>query len=545
MTEVFADRPTTLSDYVAVARRRIWIIAVLPVVAALSAFAVSETQSAVYKATAKVLVNRSDIVSAITNISNPALGDPTRFLATQADVARSPIVAGRTVAAAGVRGATVSDLLGSSSVTPDPSADILDVSVSWGSPAAAVRLTNAYAQQFTRYQTQLDTQRIDQALTTLHLRITQLQSKGATATASYSQLLQYQSQLETIGTLLANNSSVLQPAGVAAQTQPRPMHNAILGGLLGLVLGIGLAFGAEALDRRVRAEDEIEQILELPLLGRIPTPPKQLRDARRPVMLADPSGSQAESVRKLKTTIEFLNLDGRVRTLMVTSAVPREGKSTTAANLGIAFARAGRRVVLVDLDLRRPSLHSLLVTSLEPGIADIVAGKATLDRALQTVSLPAVAPRVAQNGSRPPSPNGRTIGGNQASTLSVIPAGIGSAVSGTLAEFLESPQLAAVLDELASRFELVLLDTPPLLAVGDAIALTTHVDALLLVLQARSQRPLLRELARQLHQSQAPTLGFVLTGLDEAEAHGGYGYGYGYGEYTFDFESATQRTEQR
>lgn len=540
MTEVFADRPTTLSDYLAIARRRVWIIAALPVVAAVSAFAVSETQSAVYQATARVLVNRSDIVSAITNISNPALGDPTRFLATQADVARSPVVAERTVAAARVQGATAPSLLGSSHVTPDANADILDVTVSWGSPAAAVRLVNAYADEFTHYQTQLDTQRIAQALTTLRGRIKQLQGKGATATASYSQLLQYQSQLETIGTLLANNTSVLQPATSAVKTQPRPSRNAAFGGLLGLVLGIGLAFAAEALDRRVRTEDEIEQILELPLLGRIPTPPKQLRDARRPVMIADPAGTQAESVRKLKTSIEFVNLDRRARTLMVTSAVPREGKSTTAANLAIAFARAGRRVALVDLDLRRPSLHSLLVTGLEPGIADVVAGKETLERALRTVPLPAVAP--SANGSRRRSSNG-TVGA--VSPLSVLPAGVASAITGTLAEFLESPQLAAVLDELASRFELVLLDTPPLLAVGDAIALTAHVDALLLVLQARSQRPLLRELARQLQQSQAPTLGFVLTGLDEAAAYGGYGYGYAYGAYTHDFESAGQGTPAR
>jgi Mrp family chromosome partitioning ATPase len=256
-------------------------------------------------------------------------------------------------------------------------------------------------------------------------------------------------------------------------------------------------------------------------------------------MIADPAGMQAESIRKLKTSIEFLNLDRHARTFMLTSAVPREGKSTTAANLGVAFARAGRRVVLVDLDLRRPTLHSLLVTGLEPGIADVVAGKEALGRALRTVSLPAVAPRVSRNGSGRSS-NGRVAGGDAASTLSVLPAGIASAVTGTLADFLESPRLAAALDELASEFELVILDTPPLLAVGDAIALTTHVDALLLVLQAQSQRPLLRELSRQLRQSQAPTLGFVLTGIDEAEAYGGYGYGYGYGEYTYDFESAGQ-----
>lgn len=540
-------RPPALADYLAVLRRQIWLVLAMPVAAAVCAYLLASTESARYRSSATILVNRSNIVSVVTDISDPTIYDPTRVLATTASIARSPELAARVASVAKVPGATAGSVLGSSDVSADSGADLLHVNVTWPTSAGAVRLANVYADQFTKYKTALDTKRIRAALISLKSRIAALRAGGNTASPGYATLIDYQSRLETVGTLLANNTSVLDPAGGASKVRPRPSRTGILGGLLGLVLGVAFAFGAEALDRRVRAEDEIEQILELPLLGRIPTPPKPLREARRPVMIADPSGTQAESVRKLKTSIEFLNLDQRARTLMVTSAVPREGKSTTAANLAIAFARAGRRVVLVDLDLRRPSLHSLLVTGLEPGIADVVAGKETVDRALRTVSLAAVAPQVARNGGRPrgPSSNGRTVGGDAASTLSVLPAGVASAVTGTLAEFLESPRLAAVLDDLAGRFELVLLDTPPLLAVGDAIALTTHVDAILLVLQARSQRPLLRELGRQLHQSQAPVLGFVLTGVDEAEAHGGYGYGYGYGEYAYDFDPAAQQTQRR
>lgn len=126
--------------------------------------------------------------------------------------------------------------------------------------------------------------------------------------------------------------------------------------------------------------------------------------------------------------------------------------------------------------------------------------------------------------------------------LTLVPAGsIAPGHVDSLADFLESERLGSALDELAEQFDVVLVDTPPLLSVGDAIALTAHVDAILLVLHAGSQRPLLRELSRQLQSSQAPVLGFVLTGLDEAEAYGGYGYG----AYTYDRQMTAGRGAER
>jgi Mrp family chromosome partitioning ATPase/capsular polysaccharide biosynthesis protein len=545
VTEGFANRPATLADYAAILRRRKWIILALPVVAALSAYAVSATQSSLYKATATVLVNRTSIVSAIANVSDPAIGDPSRFLATQASVARSPVLAGRVVRAAHVPGASAGSLLGSSSVSPETNADLLDISVSWSSPDGAVRLANAYAQGYTRYKTELDTKRIDDALATLRRRIETLKSSGATSSPSYSTLLEYQSQLETIGTLLANNTSVLKPAESAAKVRPRPMRRAILGGLLGIVLGVGLAFLAEALDRRVRSEEELEQALRLPLIGRVPKPPRHLSDVNELVMIAEPESIEAESIRRLKTSIEFLNLDRAARTIMVTSAVPREGKSTTIANLAIAFARSGRRVALVDLDIRRPFLHRFFHIGLGLGMTDIVAGAETVAGALRPLALPgAIFPGAppSRNGKRSHSATEVSEAVEGKATLSLLPAGTGSATGAeSLSDFLESDRLSAVLDELADQFDVVLVDTPPLLAVGDAMALTAKVDALVLVLHAGLQRPLVHELARQLHSSQAPTLGFVLTGVTP----GGDGYGSGYGYDAYIYGAPRKKTERR
>src|SRR5579862_5056116 len=214
MSEGHPNRPTTLNDYLAIIRRRKWIIVALPVIATVSAYAIAHTESARYRASAQILVNTSSLVSAIAQVQNPSLGDPTRYLATVASIAQAPALARRVVSAAGLPGVGPGQFEAASNVTPDANADLLDVSVTWPNAAGAVKLVNAYADQFTRYKTELDTAKIQAALQTLRARIASLRATGATGTPSYQTLLQYQSQLETIGTLLANNTSVLKPAEI-------------------------------------------------------------------------------------------------------------------------------------------------------------------------------------------------------------------------------------------------------------------------------------------------------------------------------------------
>jgi Mrp family chromosome partitioning ATPase len=229
---------------------------------------------------------------------------------------------------------------------------------------------------------------------------------------------------------------------------------------------------------------------------------------------------------------------------MVTSAVPREGKSTTIANLGVAFARSGRRVALVDLDLRRPFLHRFFRTGVGLGMTDILSGSETVAGALRPLAVPGGVFPVA-----PPSRNGGQARSASTSapadvqtTLNLLPAGTAPPTgSESLSDYLENERLSSVLDELADQFELVLIDTPPLLSVGDAMALTAKVEAVVLVLHAGIQRPIVHELARQLQSSQAPALGFVLTGVPPS----GEGYGDAYGYEAYGYEAARKRSERR
>jgi Mrp family chromosome partitioning ATPase len=249
-------------------------------------------------------------------------------------------------------------------------------------------------------------------------------------------------------------------------------------------------------------------------------------------MLREPATAHAEAFRKLKTSLEFANLEQGARTIMVTSAVPREGKSATVANLAVAFARTGRTVALVDLDLRHPSIQEFFHTDGGPGITDVLAGKQGLAEALRArfVALAApLRPAHSRNGSsRRPNEKGD---GGASPVLNVLPAGtLAPATGDMLADLLESSRLTHVLAELGRQFELVLADAPPLLPIGDAIALTSKVDAVIVVVRAGISRRLLNELARQLQSTQAPVLGFILTGVTATDAYG-YGYGYGYGVY--------------
>jgi succinoglycan biosynthesis transport protein ExoP len=510
----------TLRDYLQVVKRRKWMIIQAVVLVPLAAILFSLQQTPMYQATADVLLSRQNLANTLNGIQDPSVyTQADRLAQTQADLARSPEVARRVLTQLHLTDRTPADFLASSVVSAKQNADILEFTVTDPDRDLAARLARSYATQYRGYRNQLDTAALESARGEVESRIAGLTDKKG---ALYASLVEKEQQLRTMEALQTSNATVIDDAGSAVQVAPRPKRNAALGLILGIFLGVGLAFLRETLDTRVRSAQEIGERLGLPLLARIPEPPKHLRAENKLVMLAEPSGVPAEAFRMLRTNLEFTSLGRDVRTVVMTSAVEREGKSTTIANLAVALARAGQKVILVDLDLRRPFVDKFFDVRGRPGVTQVAIGRAMLHDAL--VRIP-----IAATGSG-------GVGARYDTNASAVPQGrlavLGSGpIPPDPGEFVASLALTQVLDELREIADVVLVDAPPLLHVGDAMVISAKVDAMIIAARIETvRRPMLAEVKRLLDTSPAMKLGFVATGAESEEGYGGdYGYGYGYG----------------
>lgn len=286
-----------------------------------------------------------------------------------------------------------------------------------------------------------------------------------------------------------------------APVSPNIPLNLALGLIVGLALGLGLAVLREVLDTRIRNERDVELLTDVPIMGGIAFDPKA---AQRPLIVQDdPLSPRSESFRTLRTNMQFVDIERDHRSFVITSAIQSEGKSTTAANLAIATADAGSRVLIVDADLRRPKLADYMGLEGAVGLTDVLVGKVSLKDAVQ--------------------PWGR-------GTLSVLPAGT---IPPNPSELLGSASMQKLVDLLLDNFDVVIFDAPPLLPVTDAAILTKKVGAVVLVTATgRTHKNQLMGALNALQNVGAQASGIILTMLPEkgpdAYGYARYGY-YGYG----------------
>lgn len=505
--EQSGNREQTIADYLAVVRRYKWLILLTALVVPVVAYLVSAQQPKVFRASSEVLLNREDLGSVLTGLPTAnTVTDPERYARTQAALARVPAVAQLAIQQSEVGGIAPWQLLASSDVTPRADTDLLTFGVDHNDPAVAAQLATAYAHAFTKYKLEMDTTSLSRARRELQGRLAELRRSDGTDTATYRELARKSQDLRTLE-LLQVPASVVREAGGAAQIEPTPRRNAVLGVLLGLVFGLGAAFFLNAIDRRIRDAEEVERELQIPLLAKLPVPRKR---GDRLTILDRPPDEVTEAVGRLRTSFDFANAEAQAKVVMTTSAGAQEGKSTTIANLAAALSRTGRHVVLVDLDIRRPSLARLFHLPDGPGVTDVATGNAELTAVLNPISTVPLRSRVT--ALRDAETN--------AGALEVVTAGKTRVDPG---EFVETAGLTDLLHQLRNRAEIVLVDAPPILAAGDAMALTGKVDAILVINRLGTlKRPTLRELARALDRSPAPLLGFVATGADIDEGYLAY-----------------------
>ena len=509
-----------LRDYLGVLRRRKWVIALCIVVVGGAALSMSLTQSPLYRAEARLLLQPQP--SLFASDTTPKLD--AAAIQTEIEVIESQPVR---VAVAQRLGRQVPGV--SASRVGDTS--VVSLQADSGRARAAADITNAYAQAYIDYRRK---QAVDDLLTAgkeiqakidaLQRQIDDLSSKLAalpscatpnqpgcdartslehdrdalvTQQVPFKQKLaelQVDASLDRIGT------QVVTPAAVpATPVQPRPLHNGVLGVGVGLVLGVALAFLIEHLDDTIKVSEDLERVVPgLSVLGVIPAVAGwKNRQETRVVSLLEPSSPPAEAYRGLRTSIQFLAIDRSLRVLQVTSPSAAEGKSTTTANLAVALVRAGLSVVVVNCDLRRPRVSQFLRVSNSVGFTSVLLGEIGLSSALQTVP-GETRVQVLDTGPLPPNPS----------------------------ELLSSRRTSELLASLKSRFDMVLVDCPPVLPVTDAAVLSSKVDGTLLVATAgvTTQKQVSRAVGL-LRQVSAPLLGTVLNGVPVDK---GYGYTYHY-----------------
>jgi len=269
---------------------------------------------------------------------------------------------------------------------------------------------------------------------------------------------------------------------------PRPVRDLVLGLVLGLLVGLGGALVVDALDRSVKIPAEVERLASAPSLAVVP----RIRTKSRLVGDESTPSPAAEAYRALRTSLQFIDPDDPIRTLVITSPQAEDGKSTTAANLALAIASSGARVVLVDADLRQAGLSELLGVEGSVGLTSVLSGAVTLDAALQTYR-PSL--ELLSAGTIPPNPS----------------------------ELLGSQRMTRLIEGLLERCDLVIFDAPPVLPVTDAVVLSTQVDGTALVVRhGRTTRGHVAEAARRLHAVDADLVGFVLNGRPRPEANAYY-----------------------
>ncbi len=509
------EEPTNeleLRDYLRVLRRRLRLIALATLVVVATSLVASFLQTPVYEGTAQILLQPRSTESPFDEQTRQR-GDPTRAVQTEIEVMKSEPVRAEVKRQLGAAPAV--------SATPVGQTDVIEVKAQSTDRQQAAAIANAYANAYIGFRRNQAVDDVLAAGTQIQRKITDLQGQidairvpppsaqnpNPASPPERQALIEQQvlfkqrlSQLQVDAALKTGGAQLVTSASApSSPIKPTPIRTGGVALAVGLIFGVGLAFLFEYLDDTIKTKDDLERATQgLPSLGIIPAVAGwKERKLPKLVSLSDPQAPSAEAYRSLRTSIQFMGLDRPLRTIQVTSPSAGEGKTTTIANLGVALAQTGLRVVIVSCDLRRPRVHDFFGIVNGVGFTSVLLGQVPVSSVLQPLhGIDGL--KLVVSGPIPPNPS----------------------------ELLAGRRAVEALAALQAVADIVLIDSPPVLPVTDAAVLGTRVDATLLV--ARAGITTRRELHRAqevLRQVDARLIGTVLNG---ATGEGAYGYTYGY-----------------
>jgi succinoglycan biosynthesis transport protein ExoP len=484
-------------------RRAPWILFCF-VLALAAAYGFSTHQTKKYTATSSLVFSTNQLSQEVAGLQAIGSGaTPQALQNTNVKLVQLGDMAARTAALLG-QGLSKEKVDAALSVSAAGESNIVDVSATATSPVLAANIANTYTEEFVKEQQNNNHAYYASALALVNKQLAALTPAQRAGTAG----LALEDRAQSLGTLaeLRNGSvQVAQSATVpTSPSSPKVARNTALGGIVGLLLGLVVAFLLERFDRRIREPKDLETIYGLPLLGVVPESAALSRSTRgkKNVREALPA-SEAEAFHLIRAHLRYFNVDRELRTLLVASAAPGDGKTTVARHL-------------VEADLRRPTVAQQLDIRSGPGISDVLIGAVVLSEATQTVDLDS--PSANGGGARTNGAGGRT--------LDVLVAG--AALPPNPGELIESHAMESLLEQVKSTYDLVVIDTPPLTAVSDAFPLLRKVDGVIIVGRVGRNR---RDVAERLHETLtgagAPLLGVVANGFKSGRL-GSYGYAYDY-----------------
>lgn len=422
-----------LQDYIRVIWRRRWAVVLVFVAFASLSLVFSSMATPTYKATAKVFVGPR------TQATLDDLAFSREFVQSYAELLRSRLLAERTVERLQLDIAPA-ELVTNLSTRVIPETRIIEVSATTTDPDRSALVVNTLIDTFVTEQQQEFGGR-----------------SGAQATA-------------------------IEPAvRPNSQVSPRPIRNGALAGILGLIAGVGLAVFLEQLDTRVRGREQLERALPgYPVLTEVP---QTSIDGRSMIVQIDPKSASAEAFRILRTNVQFLAVENPISWLLVTSPYAEDGKTTVAVNLAAALSASGFRTLLVESDLRRPTVHEYFNMAASPGTSDVLLGRKMVRDVVRQTGMRDLL--VMTSGPIPPNP----------------------------AELLGSQRMVDVLEEASNNVDVVVMDSPPALPVTDATVLAPRADGVILVVRAgRTRIEAAREAITQFERVGVRVLGIVLNG---------------------------------
>jgi capsular exopolysaccharide synthesis family protein len=485
--------------------RRLPVVLAAAIIMPAAALVFSLSAEKQYTATAKLLFRDPGFDQKVfgSTVLAPS-ADPAREAATNVGLVSLDTISARAARTLRDQGLTPSQIRDKVDVSAEGQSNVVAVKATDHRPAFAARLANTVARQYIVFRRDADRSKINEAVALVRGQLAALapaQRAGDEGKAIKAQV----DQLKLLASLQTGNAELVQPARAPrGPSSPQPARNTILALVLGIAIGIGLAMLLDRLDRRLRHRSDAEAILERPVLGVIPES-RALHNDGGPALHLD--GPEGEAFRSLRTNLRYFDVDRDARSLMITSSAPGDGKSTVARYLAATAAASKARVLLLEADLRRPTLNLVFGDLHNRGLTDVLSDQAPLLDVVQKLPV-------------------QVVGRSEDLTLDVI---VGGPVPPNPTDLLESDRMRDIIVELERRYDLVIVDSSPVTVVPDSIPILGRVGGVIIVVrEGKSTRTAARHLRRQLDHLGITPMGIVING---APLYGENAYYYGYYAY--------------